>query len=53
MNCTDLPSEMPDDVYFSSCEEIFKRRVELKGKNVLERKYYNIKIIETGNEVVL
>ena len=33
MNCTDLPSEKPDDVYFGRCEEILKRCVELKEKN--------------------
>jgi len=43
----------PDDVYFSRHEEILKRRVELKEKTVLERKYYNSKIIETGAKVAL
>ena len=43
----------PDDIYFGRREEILKRRVEFKEKTVLERKYYNSKIIETGAEVAL
>ena len=43
----------PDDIYFGRREEILKRRVELKEKTVLERKYYNSKIIETGAEIAL
>ena len=46
-------SIQPDDVYFGRREEILKIRVELKEKNVLERNYYNSKIIETGVEVAL
>jgi len=42
-----------DDVYFGRREEILKRRVELKEKTVLERKYYNSIIIETGAEIAL
>jgi len=34
-------------------EEILKRRIELKEKTVLERKYYNSKIIEKGIGVAL
>ena len=43
----------PDDVYFGGREEILKRRVELKEKTILERKYYNSKIVETGVEFTL
>jgi len=46
-----LSNVTPDDVYFDRREEILKRRVELKEKTVLERKYCNSKIIETGAEV--
>ncbi len=48
-----LDNVTPDDAYFGRREEILKRRVELKEKTVLERKYCNSKIMETGAEVVL
>jgi len=40
MNCTDLPSEMPDNVYFGRCDEILKRRAGLKGKNCSWKKIW-------------
>ena len=46
-----LGNVMEDDVYSCRYEEILRRRVELKERTVLERKYYNSKIIETGVEV--
>jgi putative transposase len=48
-----LGNVTPDDIYFGRREEILKRRVELKEKTVLARKYYNSKIIKTGTEVAL
>jgi len=42
-----------DDVYCGRREKILKRRQELKTKTVLERKYYNSKMIETGAEIAL
>jgi hypothetical protein len=46
-----LGNVMEDDVYSCRYEEILRRRVELKERTVLGRKYYNSKIIETGVEV--
>jgi hypothetical protein len=48
-----LGNVTPDDVYFGRGEEILKRCAELKEKAVLERNYFNSKIIETGDEVAL
>jgi len=43
----------PDDVYYSRRQEILKKRTEIKVKTILERKYYNGKITETGAEIAL
>jgi len=43
----------PDDVYYSWRQEILKKRTEIKVKTILERKYYNGKITETGAEIAL
>jgi putative transposase len=48
-----LGNVAPDDVYFGRCEKILEKRAELKEKTVLERKYYNTEIAETGAEVAL
>lgn len=42
----------PDDVYFGRRESIHEKRAELKKKTMLERKKYNVTIIETGAEIV-
>jgi putative transposase len=41
----------PDDVYYGRRAEIEKKRKQLKGKTILERKRINCKIIETGAEI--
>jgi len=42
----------PDDAYNGRREEIVKKRKQVKGKTILERKRINCKIIETGAEIV-
>jgi len=48
-----LGNVMSDNVYFGGHKEILKRRLELKKRNFLERKYCNSKIIDTGVEGAL